>query len=326
MLTNIPKKDYDSYVSDSYLFYMFLHHVDKCKVDGTTTDNYLKFLDIINSKQKAAAIFNLMAEDEIENIYRVYSAIKKHDINALVDTYFSEQMTTSVDNIHNLWKLYEEYKFEQSDIMFVSLFLNKEKLFLNHNRFIYSFMLYIFLFELVRSIIGISPSNYANSFKTMAMKLAKEQDPSKIKKTCKEFIKERRIDCDIIYKKLIQQDCFSKSYKTGKYIIMLSENNFDSRLTTEHFIPQKTSVVDDLKYVGMLGNLIPVIKDRYKNKSVQEKLEMYKEDSINNDLLCKFLELGITVENYKQVIEVRTKSIASKFIELIEKNYSFLTK
>lgn len=326
MLNNIPKKDYDSYVSDSYLFYMFLNHKDKCKVDGTISDNYLKFLDIINNKQKAAAVFNLMAEDEIENIYRVYSAIKTHNINSLVGTYFTAQMTTSVDNIHNLWKLYEEYKFEQSDIMFVSLFRNKEKLFLNHNRFIYSFMLYIFLFELVRSIIGTSPSNYSNSFKTMAMKLANEQDPSKIKKICKEYIKERKIDCDAIYKKLIQQDCFSKSYKTGKYIIMLSENIFDSKLTTEHFIPQKTSIVDDVKYVGMLGNLIPVIKDRYKDKSVQEKLEMYKEDSINNDLLCNFLKLGITEENYKHIIEERTKSIANRFVELIEKNYIFLTK
>ena len=326
MLNNIPKKDYDSYVSDSYLFYMFLNNTENCKIIGTTTDNYLELLNIINSKQKAAKIFNLMAEDECENIYRVYSALKNHNINSLVGTYFSENMTTSMDNIHNLWKLYDEYKFEQSDIMFVSLFRNKEKLFLNHNNFVFSFMLYIFLYDLVRSIIGISPSNYSNSFKNMAMALAKEQDPSKIKKICKEFIKQRKIDYDSIYKKLIEPNCFSKSYKVAKYIIMLSENCFESKLTTEHFIPQKTVDKDDLKYVGMLGNLIPVRKDRYKNKCVKEKLVMYQEDSINNDLLAKFIELGITENNYREIIEKRTEIIAHNFVKLIEENYKYLLK
>lgn len=326
MLSNIPKKDYDAYVSESYLFYKFLYDETGLKTNGTTTDNYLALLDLIDSKQKALAVFNLMAEDDKENIYRVYSAIKNHNINSLVGTYFSEQMTTSMDKIHNLWKLYEEFKFEQSDIMFVSLFRDKEALFLNHNNFVYSFMLYTFLYEIVRSIIRTSPSNYSNSFKSMAMKLSKEKNPSKIKQIVKEFIKDRKINTDLVREKLLSPETFVKSYKSAKFIIMLAEKCDISKLTVEHFIPQKTSIEDDKKYIGCLGNLIPVVKDRYKSKPVAEKLEMYKEDMIEDTMLASFMRLGVNDSNYKKIIEKRTEIITSKFIALIDSCYDSLTK
>ncbi len=107
---------------------------------------------------------------------------------------------------------------------------------------------------------------------------------------------------------------------------MLVDNNLNYSLTTEHFIYQKTTDSDDKKYVNYLGNLIPVIKDKYKDKTVSEKLELYKNDALSDISIKRFLETGIDNINYQQKIVERTAEITDKFIEMIDKSYEELTR
>ena len=186
--------------------------------------------------------------------------------------------------------------------------------------------LYIFLYEISRSIIGTSPAQYSNSFRQLARNISNENDPSKIKQILKEYILNRRIDTALLKECLNEPDRFSKNYKTARFIIMLVDNNLSCNLTTEHFIYQKTTDSVDKKYVNYLGNLIPVIKDRYKDKSVVEKIELYKNDALGDVSIKKFLEIGVDNTNYQQKIVERTAAITDKFIEMIDKSYEELTR
>lgn len=327
MLNNIPKKEYSTYVSDSYLQYLFINssNDDIIKTSGTVKENFMLLLKIIDSRQKALNIFNLMTDNGIENIYYPYCAVKNHDLDLLKDNYYLN-LTTSITRLDSLWKMFGEFGFEQSDILFVSLFRNKETFVNNHTNYLYTFMLYIFLYEISRSIIGTSPAQYSNSFRQLARNISNENDPSKIKQILKEYILNRRIDTALLKECLNESDRFSKNYKTARFIIMLVDNNLSCNLTTEHFIYQKTTDSVDKKYVNYLGNLIPVIKDRYKDKSVVEKLELYKNDALGDVSIKKFLEIGVDNTNYQQKIVERTAAITDKFIEMIDKSYEELTR
>lgn len=327
MLNNIPKKEYSTYVSDSYLQYLFINssNVDIIKTSGTVKENFMLLLKIIDSRQKALNIFNLMTDNGIENIYYPYCAVKNHDLDLLKDNYYLN-LTTSITRLDSLWKMFGEFGFEQSDILFVSLFRNKETFVNNHTNYLYAFMLYIFLYEISRSIIRTSPAQYSNSFRQLARNISNENDPSKIKQILKEYILNRRIDTALLKECLNEPDRFSKNYKTARFIIMLVDNNLSCNLTTEHFIYQKTTDSVDKKYVNYLGNLIPVIKDRYKDKSVVEKLELYKNDALGDVSIKKFLEIGVDNTNYQQKIVERTAAITDKFIEMIDKSYEELTR
>ena len=327
MLNNIPKKEYSTYVSDSYLQYLFINssNDDIIKTSGTVKENFMLLLKIIDSRQKALNIFNLMTDNGIENIYYPYCAVKNHDLDLLKDNYYLN-LTTSITRLDSLWKMFGEFGFEQSDILFVSLFRNKETFVNNHTNYLYTFMLYIFLYEISRSIIGTSPAQYSNSFRQLARNISNENDPSKIKQILKEYILNRRIDTALLKECLNEPDRFSKNYKTARFIIMLVDNNLSCNLTTEHFIYQKTTDSVDKKYVNYLGNLIPVIKDRYKDKSVVEKIELYKNDALGDVSIKKFLEIGVDNTNYQQKIVERTAAITDKFIEMIDKSYEELTR
>ena len=160
----------------------------------------------------------------------------------------------------------------------------------------------------------------------MARNVCNENDPSKIKQILKEYIINRKIDTDTLKNCLNESDRFSKNYKTARFIIMLVDNNLNCNLTTEHFIYQKTTDSDDKKYINYLGNLIPVIKDKYKDKTVFEKLELYKTDALSDISIKRFLETGIDNINYQQKIVERTAEITDKFIEMIDKSYEELTR
>lgn len=327
MLNSIPKKEYSSYVSDSYLLYLFINSNpdDSIKTSGTVKQHFIELLKIINNKQKASQIFDLMTDNGLENIYYPYYAIKSHDLGILKDNYYTN-LTTSLSRIDNLWKMFGEFGFEQSDILFVSLLRNKETFINNHINYFYTFMLYIFLYEISRSIIGTSPAQYSNSFRQLAKEVSNVDDPSKIKKILKNYILSRQIDMNSLKNYLIESERFSKNYKTARFIIMLVDNNFSCNLTTEHFIHQKTSDDADRKYVNCLGNLIPVVKDKYKDKSVAEKLNLYKADALGDSSIRKFLETGINETNYQLKIKERTESIADEFIKIIKESYNELTK
>lgn len=73
---------------------------------------------------------------------------------------------------------------------------------------------------------------------------------------------------------------------------------------------------DDLVYE--IGNILPVVKDRYKDKSIDKKLKMYKEDSMVNASIKKFLDKGVTENNYREIIKKRTDEIAEEFWQQFE--------
>ena len=327
MLNNIPKKEYSTYVSDSYLLYLFINSnpSDNIKTSGTVKENFMNFLKIIDNRQRALGVFYLMTDNNLEYIYYPYYSVKSHNLELLKDNYYSN-LTVSLTRVDSLWKMFGEFGFEQSDILFVSLLRNKEAFVNNHTNYLYTFMLYIFLYEISRSIIGTSPAQYSNSFRQLAKEVINENDPSKIKKILKNYILERKIDTDFLNKCLNETDRFIKNYKTAKFIIMLVDDNLNCNLTTEHFIHQKTSNEDDKKYINYLGNLIPVIKDKYKNKSVSEKLLLYRTDAVSDISIKKFLDEQIDDKNYKEKIVERTKNIANKFIKMLDESYDTLTK
>ena len=326
MLKNIPEKEYAAFVSDAYLFYAFSKDdTENLKTSGTVKENFSSLLKEISNKQRAALIFNLMTDTSIENIYLPYAAIKNYNLEILANNYYSN-LNTSLSMINNLWKLIGEYGFVQSDILFVSLFKDKEAFLTNNINFAYTFMQYVFIYEICRSIIGTSPAHYSNRFKQLAKDIYNQKDPSQIKKLLRNFVTEIKIDSDDLKNKLIESDRFIKNYKTAKFIIMLSERNLNSGLTVEHFVHKKTSNENEKQYIGYLGNLIPVIKDKYKNKSVKDKLEMYKNDSIGDFSIKNFLQYNFDENNYTDKIVKRTNDLADKFVKLVNDSYNELIK
>ena len=326
MLNNIPDKEYATFVSDTYLFYVFqTKDKDNLKTSGTVKHNFSSLLEEINNKQKAAQIFYLMTDTSLENIYSPYKAVKNYDLKILGTEYYSN-LNTSLSAIDSLWKLFGEYGFVQSDILFVSLFRDKQAFLTNNINYVYTFMEYLFIYEISRSIIGTSPAHYSNIFKQLAKEIYDEKDPSKIKIKLKKFSSQLIIDTNELKKRISEPDRFIKNYKTAKFIILLAENNLNSNLTVEHFIHKKTTDEINKKYVGSLGNLIPVIKDKYKDKEIEKKLEMYKKDSIGDKAIMNFLDYGFDSKNYIEKITKRTRAVADKFAKLAEKCYNELIK
>lgn len=321
MLKKIPEKDYSTFVSDTYLFYKFENSdLEKLKTSGTVKENFRELIKEITDFNKALRVFDIMTDNSLKNIYLPYVAIKTYDINSLSNEYYKD-FTTSLNNIHELWKLIGEYKFVQSDILFACLFKDKEKFIENHSGFIYSFMKYLFIYEISRSIAVLSPAHYSNRFKQVSKDVYNEKDPSKLKKIIKNFVQELEIDYEKLKTELVKPERFIKNHKIAKYIIMLSEGYMHDKLTVEHFIFQKTKNDTEKKYVGSLGNLIPVIKDKYKNKNVKEKLELYKQNSVHEIGIKNFLEYGFDEKNYLKMINIRAEKIAAKFIELSQECY-----
>lgn len=326
MLNNIPDKEYATFVSDTYLFYAFAtKNKDNLKTSGTVKNNFSLLLEEINNKQNAAQIFDLMTDTSLENIYSPYKAVKNYDLEILNTEYYSN-LNTSLSAISSLWKLFGEYRFVQSDILFVSLFRDKKAFLTNNINYVYTFMEYLFIYEISRSIIGTSPAQYSNIFKQLAKEIYDQKDPSKIKIALRKFAMQLTIDTDELKKKLCERDRFIKNYKTAKFIVLLAENNLNSNLTVEHFIHKKTTDETNKKYVGYLGNLIPVIKDKYKDKGIEEKIEMYKKDSIGDESIRNFLDYQFDNKNYTKKIIERTDAIAEKFVRLTRKCYNELMK
>ena len=316
MLKGIPEKDYDSYVNDSYLFYVFenTERGAKIKTTGTVKENYLLFLEMIDNQTKAKRVFDMMTGSDAEDLFRVFSAIKNHKIEDLKDNYFSNKMEhVSLSEVGKLWKMIGEYGFQQSDIMFESLLMDHET-FLTNIGYFKAFMEYIFGFELSRSILTNSPANYSNRFKQAAFLIRKEKDTNKLKSILKEFIKDLEIDEKRFKEELSQPSRFEKNYKGAKFIIQFAEDNYNTNLKIEHFIPQKTTIEKDKIHIGKLGNLIPVSSDQYKDKSVIEKLKQY-EENLTDTGIRNFMDCDFTEENYSTQIDQRTNSIVEKFIK-----------
>ena len=61
------------------------------------------------------------------------------------------------------------------------------------------------------------------------------------------------------------------------------------------------------------GNIVPVISDRYADKSIEIKLEKYKQDSTVNPSLKKFLQMNPSKDNIVEIVQKRTLQIAEDY-------------
>lgn len=328
MLNNIPANEYSTFCSDVYLLDYFLQNSqnEKYNTSGIVNENCMKLINSIDTLERAKNIFDFMTGSNINDLYEVYKSIKNHNLCGLKDNYYSNAVTeTSFGEIDELWNLYGEFGFKQSDILFVTIFYNKEKLIANNIGFINLILKYIFMYELYRSVSQNSPASYSNIFKQAAARVINCKTVNDSKETIKSFIRTLEIkeaDYDAFKEKLIKSDTFNSSrYRTGKYIILMAEDFYTKSLNVEHFISQKTQNEEEKDLVGYLGNLIPVVKDRYKNKPIGDKLPLYEVDKDFCKGVKNFLEYGFDEWNYKDKIENRSDDIAEKFITKMKDYY-----
>ena len=333
MLQTIPINDYNTYCSDVFLLDYFMKNpnCNKYKTNGVINENSLKLIESITSKERAEKIFEFMTGENIKDIYYVYIAIKNHKLDILKENYYSKSVSgNSFGGLDEIWNLYGEFGFKQSDILFMTIFYNKEKLIINNSGFIALVMKYIFMYELYRSVSGNSPASYSNIFKQAAARLINActiEDAKKILKNFIEMLQIKDTEYEAFYEKLTKNDTFNSSkYKTGKFIILMAEEFYTKSLTVEHFISQKTDDEEEKKYIGFLGNLIPVIKDRYKNNDIKNKLSLYEEDRVFDQGINNFLQYEFDKNNYKEKIEARSESLAKTFIDKMKNYYARIMK
>lgn len=329
MLNNIPSKEYGTFCNDVYLLDYFLQNSEneKYKTSGVINENSMKLINSIDTPERAKNIFDFMTGSNIKDLYEVYKSIKNHNLGALKETYYSNKVKeTSFGEIDAIWNLYGEFGFKQSDIFFVTVFYNKENLIANNIGFINLTLKYLFMYELYRSVSQNSPASYSNIFKQAAARVINCKTVNNTKETIQNFIRTLEIkeaDYEAFKEKLIKKNTFDSSgYKNGKYIILMAEDFYNKNLNIEHFISQKTQNDEEKDFVGYLGNLIPVVKDRYQNKPIEEKLTLYKEDENFCKGIKNFLEYGFDELNYKDKIEDRSEDIAKKFIMNMKNCYN----
>ncbi len=329
MLNNIPANEYGTFCSDIYLLDYFLQNSEneKYNTSGVVNENSMKLINSIDTPERAKNIFDFMTGSNIKDLYEVYKSIKNHNLCELKGNYYSKAVTeTSFGEIDELWNLYGEFGFKQSDILFVTIFYNKENLIANNIGFINLTLKYIFMYELYRSVSQNSPASYSNIFKQAAARVINCKTVNDAKETIKSFIRTLEIketDYDAFKEKLTKNDTFNSSkYKAGKYIILMAEEFYTKNLNVEHFISQKTQNEEEKDFIGYLGNLIPVVKDRYKNKSIDDKLPLYEEDKDFCKGIKNFLEYEFDELNYKDKIENRSDDIAEKFITKMKDYYN----
>lgn len=329
MLNNIPSKEYGTFCNDVYLLDYFLQNSEneKYKTSGVINENSMKLINSIDTPERAKNIFDFMTGSNIKDLYEVYKSIKNHNLGDLKETYYSNKVKeTSFGEIDAIWNLYGEFGFKQSDIFFVTVFYNKENLIANNIGFINLTLKYLFMYELYRSVSQNSPASYSNIFKQAAARVINCKTVNNTKETIQNFIRTLEIkeaDYEAFKEKLIKKNTFDSSgYKNGKYIILMAEDFYNKNLNIEHFISQKTQNDEEKDFVGYLGNLIPVVKDRYQNKPIEEKLTLYKEDENFCKGIKNFLEYGFDELNYKDKIEDRSEDIAKKFIMNMKNCYN----
>lgn len=329
MLNNIPINEYETFCSDVYLLDYFLQNSEneKYNTSGVVNENSMKLINSIDTSERAKNIFDFITGSSIKDVYEVYKSIKNHSLCELKENYYSNAVAeTSFGEIDELWNLYGEFGFKQSDILFVTIFYNKESLVANNIGFINFTLKYLFMYELYRSVSQNSPASYSNIFKQAAARVINCKTVNDTKETLKNFIRTLEIKeeyYESFKEKLTRSDTFDSSgYKKGKYIILMAEEFYTKNLNVEHFISQKTQNQEEKECVGYLGNLIPVVKDRYKNKPIDQKLLLYEEDKNFCKGIKKFLEYGFDELNYKDKIEDRSEDIAEKFITKMKDYYN----
>lgn len=333
MINSIPAKEYKNLCNDVYLIDYFLNNNEnKYSTNGTVDENSIKLINSITDQARAEKIFNFMTGSNLDDLYEVYRSIKGYDLESLKEKYYNKDKikVLSFQEINEIWNLYGEFRFKQSDILFIAIFYKNEELIFNHIGFINLVLKYLLMYEIYRSFAEKSPAKYENIFKQAAATIINSKTINDKKETVKSFIKKLEIKEDEYenFKEKIGKNAIfnSSRYKLGKYIILMAEESYTKNLAIEHFVSQKTKNEEDEKFIGYLGNLIPVVKDRYKDKSAYEKLNLYREDKEFCDGIKKFLKYGFNENNYKEKIKERSENIAKEFITKMQNYYKEINK
>ena len=135
-------------------------------------------LNEINNEKTAGSVFEFMAGDENKSIFRVYSAVKNHDLLKL-KKYIGHESEISIDTLDQIWKMYGQIKFEQFDVVMVALLYvptkEKKSLFSKNYLDIVKFLKLVLLFQIHNAVHRVSPSTYTNRFETAAVELYSNQ-------------------------------------------------------------------------------------------------------------------------------------------------------
>lgn len=318
MLDDIGDKYHGKYLQNISLF----RSLSKKKQTAKSALGYL--LNEINDLETAKEVFDFMAGDENNSLYRVYSSVKKHDLLRL-KTYLGHEAEMSIDMLNQIWQMYGQIKFEQFDVVMVALLYapTKEK----KNKFskkyldILKFLKLVLLFQIYNTVHRVSPSTYTNRFETAAIELFSQQKT--IDELISDLIKDLKIK-DVTKEQVLSgikslkcsgRNKNSRDLKMAKFIIQIVDGYYALDLKAEHIICEKN---EDDKLVYEIGNILPVVKDRYKEKTIEIKLGMYQQDAMINKSISNFLSLGVTKNNYREVIKKRTENIAEDFWKIFE--------
>ncbi len=318
MLDNIGDKYHGKYLQTVSLF----RSLSKKKRTAKDALNYL--LEEINNLETAKSVFEFMAGEDNTSLFRVYSAVKNHDLQRL-KLYLGHEAEISLDSLDQIWKMYGQVKFEQFDVVMVALLYaptkGKKGNFSKKYLDIIKFLKLVLLFQIHNTVHRVSPSTYTNRFEIAAIELYSANRT--IDDIMSDLIRDLKIN-EVTKEQVISgikslkcsgRNKNDRDLNIAKYIIQMVDYNYAVDLKAEHIICEKNQ---DDKLVYEIGNILPVVKDRYKDKSIEAKLQMYKEDATVNKSIRIFLALGVTEENYRDVIEKRTDKIAKEFWELFE--------
>ena len=318
MLDDIGDKYHGKYLQNISLF----KSLTKKKQTAKESLNYL--LGEINNEETASSVFGFMAGDENASLFRVYSAVKNHDLMRL-KTYIGHEAEISIDMLDQIWKMYGQVKFEQFDVVMVALLYvpskEKKNLFSKNYLNIIKFLKLVLLFQIHNTVHRVSPSTYTNRFETAAIELYSNQ--KKIDIVISDLVNDLKIN-EVTKEHMISGiknlKCSGKNknnrdLKIAKFIIQMVDGYYAVDLKAEHIICEKNQ---DDELVYEIGNILPVVKDRYKDKEIDKKLQMYKEDAAVNVSIEKFLAQGVTEDNYREIIKERTNKIAEEFWKLFE--------
>lgn len=163
MLDDIGDKYHGKYLQNISLF----KSLTKKKQTAKESLNYL--LGEISNEETASSVFGFMAGDENASLFRVYSAVKNHDLLRL-KTYIGHEAEISIDMLDQIWKMYGQVKFEQFDVVMVALLYipskEKKNLFSKNYLDIIKFLKLVLLFQIHNTVHRVSPSTYTNRFET----------------------------------------------------------------------------------------------------------------------------------------------------------------
>ena len=324
MLELIDEKYHGKYLQNVGLF------ESKSRKKATEKEALNFLLDSIDNIDKAKSIFDKMT-NKGEGFPLVFSAVKKHDL-LLLKEYIDAGANVSIQMLDNIWKMFGQIKFEQFDIVMVSyLFLpksNKKRktYFLDGARYLkfVKCLKLILLYVIYQNIQKVSPSNYANRFESLAIDLF--TDNKNIDEWIKKIITDLKIDeikKEAVITAITGLKCTSakkdkkntsRELKLAKIIIQIIDENYIMDLKSEHIIPESVGT----SIVYKCGNIIPVINDRYADKEIKKKLDLYKQDEVINASIKKFLEFNPKEDNIEGIVENRTRQIAENYWGIFE--------